>query len=156
MDLELENTKHGYGVFAKRDFDLSEIICRFKGKLYTPEQLPDPYDGIKDHYVQIDRKLYMGLSGNIYDYLNHSCDPNSGLIICNEAVNLVAIKVVNKGSEITWDYSTTMDEDSWEMDCRCGTGLCREKVRDFKHLPQNIKHKYDVLGVVPYYLLKYI
>jgi len=60
-----------------------------------------------------------------------------------------------KGQEITWDYSTTMDEDDWELDCVCANALCRGKVRDFKYLPNELKSKYTHLGIVPDYNLKY-
>jgi len=53
----------------------------------------------------------MGPSGGVDDFFNHSCDPNAGLQIDGQKVWLVAIKNITQGEEITWDYSTTMDED---------------------------------------------
>ncbi len=81
----------------------------------------------------------MGPSGKLDDYINHSCNPNSGLIIKNEKVNLIAIKNIKNGKEITYDYSTTINEDNWKMRCNCGSKICRKIIKDFKYLPKNIK-----------------
>lgn len=144
----------GKAVFAGRDFKKGEKIIEFKGRLFTYEQLPTPYDEVEDHYVQIDKNLYMGPSGNLDDFFNHSCNPNSGIKIIGKRVFLIAIKNVKKGEEIAFDYSTTMDEDDWELDCVCNNKNCRKKIRDFKYLPREVQQKYIKLEVVPKYILK--
>lgn len=70
------------------------------------------------------------------------------------AVTLVAIRPIASGEEITWDYSTTMSEDDWEMDCNCGAPSCRKRIRDFKYLPPKLREHYQVLGIVPEYVLE--
>ena len=152
--LIIAQTRNGYGVLAGRNFAAGEIICEFRGQLYSRAELPQPYDSVDDHYVQIGDNLYMGPSGEVDDFFNHSCDPNAGLRIDGQKVWLIAIKNIAQGEEITWDYSTTMDEDEWEMECNCGSELCRGKVRDFKYLPTEIQRKYLNLGIVPEYIVK--
>jgi hypothetical protein len=49
-----------------------------------------------------------------------------------------------------------MDEDDFEMPCRCGAPNCRGLVRDFKHLPDDLKSRYASLGIVPAYNHKYL
>jgi len=99
----------------------------------------------------------MGPSGGIDDFFNHSCEPNAGLVIKEKKIFLKAIKNIKKGSEITWDYSTTMYEaefpDKWEMDCVCGSKKCRQRIVDFKELPKKIQLRYIKAGVVPAYIL---
>lgn len=104
--------------------------------------------------MQIGENLYMGPSGNIDDFFNHSCNPNSGLKINGKKVFLIAIEDIKKDDEITWDYSTTMDEDDWEMDCNCDSKNCRGRIRDFKYLPSDIQKRYLDLGIVPEYISK--
>lgn len=96
----------------------------------------------------------MGPSGKLDDYVNHSCDPNSGLVINNINVILIAIRNIKKLEEITWDYSTTIDEDEWEMDCNCRSNICRGRIGDFKYLPEDIQRRYIKLGIVPNYILE--
>lgn len=152
-NLILKDSKNDKGVFANRDFKKGEFIKEFKGKLFTSKQLPYPYDKVKDHYVQIGSNLYLGPSGNIDDFFNHSCNPNSGLKIDNNKVILIAIKKIKKGEEMTWDYSTTMDEDDFEMNCYCQYKNCRKRIRDFKYLPKKIQKNYIILGIVPKYII---
>ncbi|MBI3027164.1 SET domain-containing protein-lysine N-methyltransferase [Candidatus Woesearchaeota archaeon] len=151
--LILGKSKNGKTVFAAKDFRKSELLAEFRGKILRYEQFPPHYSKFEDHCVQIDKKAYLGPSGGLDDYFNHSCNPNSGLKIKGKKAVLTAIKNIRQGEEITWDYSTTMDEDSWKMVCNCGSKNCRKVIGDFKYLPQNIKNKYIRLGIVPKYLL---
>ena len=150
--LIVKDTKNGRGIFTNKNFKNGDKILEFHGKFFTYEKLPTPYNEVEDHYVQIGKNLYMGPSGGIDDFLNHSCDPNAGLKIDGRKVFLIAIKDISVGDEIVWDYSTTMDEDDWEMDCECGSKNCRGRIRDFKYLPPNIQNKYLNLGIVPKYI----
>jgi len=152
--LTVKNTKNGKGVFAKKNFTKGENIFEFHGKFFTFEELPTPYDEVEDHYVQIDKNLYMGPSGHVDDFFNHSCAPNTGLKIDAKKIFLTAISNIKRGDEITWDYSTTMDEDDWEMDCQCDSKDCRGRIRDFKYLPRDIQKRYLDLGIVPEYISK--
>jgi len=152
--LLIKPSNNGYGVFANKNFSAGEVICEFHGQLYSREALPQPYDSVEDHYVQIGANLYMGPSGEVDDFFNHSCDPNAGLKITATKAVLVAIKDISPGQEITWDYSTTMDEDDWEMNCNCGSNNCRGKIRDFKYLPPEIQQKYLTLDIVPEYIAR--
>ena len=58
--------------------------------------------------------------------------------------------------EITWDYSTTMDEPGWELECRCGNqNGCRKQITSFQYLPKERQKYYIDLGIVPTYIQKY-
>ena len=52
MDLILGQSKLGKAIFANKDFKKGEEIIEFKGKLFTYEQLPTPYDEVEDHYTK--------------------------------------------------------------------------------------------------------
>ena len=64
--------------------------------------------------------------------VNHSCSPNAGL---RSNRILVALRNIGCGEEICYDYSTTMSEGRWTMQCRCGHLNCRSTVGDFHDLP---------------------
>ncbi|MBI2650036.1 SET domain-containing protein [Candidatus Woesearchaeota archaeon] len=152
--LTLKNSKNGKGVFANKEFKKNERIIGFQGKLLTYEEFPRHYTKFEDHCVQIGKNLYMSPSGEIDDFFNHSCNPNSGLKIKDKKAFLIAVKNIKNGEEITWDYSTTMDEDFWEIECKCGIRNCRKRIRDFKYLPKKIQQKYIKLGIAPKYLIE--
>jgi len=154
MTLFLLETAHGKGVGTNAPISAGTEILSFTGPIVHRSQLPEPYDDHDDHYVQIDRDHYMGPSGQLDDFVNHSCSPNAGLRVTPGDVTLVAIRDIAANEEITWDYSTTMEEDEWEMDCHCGSPVCRRIVRDFKHLDPVVQQRYLSLGVVPRFVLE--
>jgi hypothetical protein len=108
----------------------------------------------EDYYLQVGDNLFLGPSGEIDDYINHSCDPNSGVVIEGKTSKLIAIETIECGEEIRFDYSTTMYRPVLVMKCWCGSHNCREKVVDFIYLPEEVQAKYIALGVVPQYITR--
>jgi hypothetical protein len=145
-------SRAGQGAFAARSFKKGEYICRVGGKVFRKSELPTPYDAVTDHYMQVGADRYIGPSGGPDDFLNHSCDPNAAVVRVGKVFYYRALRDIEVGAECTLDYSLTMDEDEWEMDCRCGSPSCRGRVRDFKYLPVPVREKYERLGVVPAYI----
>ena len=146
-------SKNGKAVFANKDFIKDEFIIKFRGKFYTSKDKVRGLTAKNNHFLQIDKDLYLGPTRTLDNYINHSCNSNSGLKI-SDKVLLFAIRNIKKGEEITFDYSTTMDADGWEMDCMCESKNCRKRIRDFKYLPKKIQQKYIRLGIVPKYIIE--
>ena len=59
------------------------------------------------------------------DYVNHSCDPNCGIV---GSVLLVAMRDIAADEEICFDYAMTDSDDYDQFVCGCGTELCRDVV----------------------------
>lgn len=142
---------HGKAVFAAKNYKKDDVILVFEGPIVSKSELPKNLHGKMDRFVQIGINQYMGPSRTTDDYVNHSCDPNSGLKFTDFGLLLIAIKPIKIGEEIAWDYSTTMHEDNWQMDCLCGSKKCRGVVKEFKHLPVSTKRRYKRLGILPKY-----
>ena len=151
-NLIISQSKNGKGVFTNENFKFGEVITTFHGKiLYFNEIISNSQED--DHYIQIGNGIYLEPNDFGY-YINHSCYPNSGIRFNDKNIELIAIRGINRTEEITLDYSTSMDEDYWEMDCNCGYENCRGRIRDFKYLPETIQQKYIKLGIVPEFILK--
>ena len=84
-------------------------------------------------------------------YLNHSCAPNAGFV---DEIRLIALRQILPGEEIRFDYSTTMLERYWELDCECGAGNCRKRIRDFDLLPLEVQTRYLRLGIVQNFIVE--
>jgi hypothetical protein len=151
--LKLKETEKGKSVFADKDFAAGEFIIQFSGDIYSKDQYLKLVNPENNHFLQIDNDLFIGPTDTIDDYINHSCNPNCGLKYIGTKVLLFAIKRISKGDEISFDYSTTMDEDFWEMKCCCGEKICRGMIRDFKYLPEAQQQRYISLGIVPDFIL---
>ena len=63
--------------------------------------------------------------GNATRYVNHSCQPNSYVVISEGRIFLRALREITPGEEITTDY---LDElHSEQVKCRCRATCCDEK-----------------------------
>jgi len=146
----------GRGVFAGERIFAGEEILTFLGPLIRRRDMPAIHSQDEDYYLQVGDNLFLGPSGEIDDYINHSCDPNSGVVIEGETSKLVAIQTIGRGEQIRFDYSTTMYKPVLVMKCSCGSPVCRGKVVDFILLPDEVQAKYIALGVVPEYITRRI
>lgn len=141
------------GVITESDLPANTPILEFKGRIYRGT-LPDNLN--QDYILQIGKEIYIGRSGNLDDYINHSCNPNCYVYSIGTRAFLYTINAIPKNTEITYDYSVTStnEENDWSMDCKCKSYNCRKKISGFKYLPDEVKLKYKTLGIIPKFLLK--
>ncbi|NJO26010.1 MAG: SET domain-containing protein [Bacteroidia bacterium] len=52
---------------------------------------------------------------------NHCCEPNTGF----DGLNVIALRNISKGEELTLDYANLLDETAQPFECRCGAANCR-------------------------------
>jgi len=150
--LEVGPARNGKGVFAQDLILKDEVIIDFHGPLRLRHELPAPY--VEDKHVQVGDYLYLGPSKSLDDYVNHSCDPNAALIVDDVPhVFLAALRDIEPGEEVTYDYSVTMFNDDWEIHCNCGSTICRGKIQEFMNLSPAVQNRYRALGIVPKYIL---
>ena len=138
----------GRGVFASQHLQPGQPILTFGGPvLLKSEMLALGPDRVYALQVGTDQFLDLMPPGR---YLNHSCDPNAGIL---DDRGLIALRAIVPGEEIRFDYSTSMREDHWTMECRCGEYLCRRVVLAFHHLPPITQNRYLQLGIVQRFLV---
>lgn len=85
-------------------------------------------------------------SGNLWRFINHSCNPNAGL----RGRTVVALRRIKKGEEVTIDYSITEDDPYWRLHCHCTSKNCRGTIRSIRFLPAKTFRKY--LPCIPIFL----
>lgn len=146
----------GKAVFAARNYKKDDVIVKFDGPIVHKSKVPENLFKQNDRYMQISPTKFLGPSNTTDDYINHSCNPNAGLMFYDFGILLVAIKPIKKGEEITWDYSTTLYKNPWTMECLCDSKNCRKVVKEFKFLPETVKKKYLRLQILPNYIVKYM
>jgi uncharacterized protein len=147
----------GLGLFASTEIAVSETIFYLTGRVMSFSEAVDSEQG--EHSIQIGRNRYVSThsSAKYPDsparYLNHSCSPNAGFV---DEIRLIALNPILPDEEIRFDYSTTMLERFWEMDCLCGAPNCRGRVRDFDLLPLPRQEFYVQQGIVPGFILDHL
>lgn len=72
-------------------------------------------------------------------FLNHSCEPNS--YIDFNKLCLRALRDIEKGEEIRYNYMTTEYVLHEKFICDCGSRQCYKNVKGFKYLSRDQKLK---------------
>jgi hypothetical protein len=130
--------KCGKGVFALEKIKKNRLITKMLGERLGLQECwhrIDSEDETLTDAFQIDNEIYLDLK-EPFRFFNHSCEPNAGIINEND---LVAIRDIKRGEEITFDYSTTVGPNiplsEWTMRCLCGSLNCREIIGNVLTIP---------------------
>jgi SET domain-containing protein len=133
--------EHGHGAFALAPIAAGEVVAAFGGWVVTAAQLDDFDPDRVSRSIQIHDELYLLATEEPEpgDLINHSCDPNCGLL--GETV-LVAREDVAAGDELTFDYGTCDGSPYDEFDCACGAPRCRGRVTgdDWRDRELQVRH----------------
>ena len=153
----------GKGVFTKKNISQGKRICFLEGKICPLEEMiqivNEGTEELSDP-LGIDDELYIDLD-ELFRTFNHSCEPNTFIKGKNE---LIALRDIQKGEEITYDYSTTMNENEekikkagrtlWTCTCNCNSPLCRRIIDQFSTLPKERQMFYIKNQFMPEFMLK--
>jgi hypothetical protein len=147
-----ETLKYGLGIYAAKSFADHEIVISdssgnyYNGALSYDQVCSLDLDLSRDCF-QIDDDRFLLPSGSIDDLINHSCHPNAGIRLTRLGYDLIALRDINVGDEITYDYSTYIESPE-RLSCRCGTWRCRKEIGRFRELDPHLRAYYIHRGVV--------
>lgn len=151
---------HNKGIFAKKFIPKGTQIIEYVGELISKDEADKRADLVlnesKNHkergavYIfELNKKF--DLDGNVpYNtarFINHSCNPNCESENIDEKIWITAIKDINKGEEITYNYGYDVDNFE-EHPCFCGSVNCvgyiveeDQRVKLSKILKKNFNNK---------------
>ena len=124
--LEVKRTPNmGRGVFTTDTIQRGTLLVACQGWLAPSHELDDDW-----HAMQVGPDLWLCSAGDkLDDCINHSCEPNAGFL--TGAPILYALRDIAAGEQIAWDYSTSIAEIGWTLECRCGRPSCRKIIRSW-------------------------
>ena len=127
--LEIRMTPNmGRGVFATQAIARGTCLAVCQGWLARSDAIDDSW-----HAMQVADDLWLCSAGeNLDDCINHSCEPNAGFVTGEPS--LFALRDIAPGEQIAWDYSTSINEVGWSLECLCGTPSCRKVIRSWHAL----------------------
>ena len=141
--LVVKDTEHGKGIFAAHDLSENTLLTGIQGPVVSFQETTKM--GERESYcLQVGINKYIKPEFPFYLF-NHSCNPNCGIKSGRE---LVTINPVQKGEELRWDYSTSMLERGWELECSCKEDVCRGVIRDFDLVAPSLQNFYTRLKIV--------
>ena len=137
-----ESPIHGRGTFAQEPIHKGEIVFAKNGHILNRD---DMYShGVIDCYWPINDDVVYGAKTaeeveKVKLFINHSCNPNCGLVGKGTGV---AMRDIEQGEEITFDYAM-LDDERYEIPCRCGSLNCRKKFTGFDWKIPELQDRYD-------------
>lgn len=143
-----ESGVHGRGVYAILPIKTGDRVIEYKGEIISwhkalarhPHDPSQPnhtfYFHLDDGHV-IDAKY----KGNSARWINHSCKPNLEACQSGRRVFLKALRDIDAGEELFYDYSLMIDcrktaRIKKEHACLCGSNNCRGTMLDVKNRPK--------------------
>jgi SET domain-containing protein len=128
---------HGKGVFAVQDIAEGETLMEYVGEVISWAEAQarhphDPTDPNHTFYFHIDENHVIDalFGGNSSRWINHACAPNCEAEERNGRIFIKALRNINAGEELNYDYGLIIDERytaklKAEYPCWCGADNCR-------------------------------
>ncbi|MDB6162412.1 MAG: Proteins containing domain protein [Gammaproteobacteria bacterium] len=128
---------HGLGVFAAQRIPKGTRIIEYVGERVSHDEADRRYeekDANDSHTFLfiVDSKTVIdaGVDGNDARFFNHSCDPNCESTVAKRRVYIEALRDIEAGAELTYDYQIQREDDDPDniddvFACRCGFPRCR-------------------------------
>jgi hypothetical protein len=139
----------GRGIHARRLIQPGEQILEFSGVILNHRQVIAMGEA-QAYALQIGPDRYIDTEP-LGRFTNHSCAPNAGVV---DDQLLVALRPILPGEEVRFDYSTTMSENYWTLQCRCGAAECRGIIKDFHLLPPTLQEQYLARRIVQAFIVR--
>ena len=127
----------GRGAFALRRIRKGTRIIEYTGEIISNEEADRRYDddSMRRHHTFLfslddGTCIDAAVGGNDARFINHSCDPNCEAVDVKGRIFIEAIRTIEPGEELVYDYAYERDgenDERWEQlyVCRCGAPNCR-------------------------------
>lgn len=134
--------KGGCGVFAREPIKKGELISLWGGRIVTEHELDPNMRNFTQRILQVDEGLYLETPELLEptDCFNHSCEPNIGF---TGQIGLIAMRNIQAGEELNFDYAMCDGTPYDEFDCYCGSEHCRTRVSGDDWKDPELWERYD-------------
>jgi uncharacterized protein len=127
----------GKGAFATRPIAAGTRLVEYTGERLTPDEADARYPEVpgERHHTYlfaIDDEIVIdaAVGGNDARWINHSCAPNCDAVVEDGRIFIEAIRDIEVGEELTYDYAYQLTERhspaaKRRYPCHCGATSCR-------------------------------
>jgi SET domain-containing protein len=143
MSLVIRRSKiHSDGCYTTVPIKNKKLVVEYTGPRLTIKEADDIYEksprtylfGLTDGEHVID-------GDGVAAFINHSCDPNCEADEISGHVLITAIRDIQAGEELSYDYNLYDGELDDESPCFCQTESCRGSMYSEKELARRAKAK---------------
>lgn len=119
--------EHGHGAVATEFIAAGEVVAAFGGRCVGRDELDLLPAEQRARSIQIEETLYLAGTPEPEpaDFVRHSCAPTCGM---QGNTVLVALRDIDPGEPVTYDFAMSDGSDYDEFECTCGAPQCRGKV----------------------------
>lgn len=119
--------RRGHGAIAVAPIPRGTTVAAFGGTTVDSAGLAAATPDRRGRSIQIEADTFLlgPPSREPGDSINHSCAPNCAM---RNATQVVTLRDVAVGEELTYDYATSDTAPYDEFDCACGAADCRGRV----------------------------
>ena len=137
--VQIKDIGNSFGVYANKSIKKGSLV--FEISTENINETPSKYSvqiGLNKHVEPITDEISKKQPEFFWRFLNHSCEPNC---VCNiDNMSFDAIKDIDSGEQLTFNYLTTEIDMSTPFKCACNSVKCYGEIKGFKHL-SNIEKK---------------
>lgn len=101
--------------------------------------------------VQIALKKHITLQPEYLQYINHSCNPN--VFFDTETFELIALKNLEIGDELTFFYPSTEWQMTQSFNCFCASANCLQRINGAAFISKEILSTYRLTSFIKEMLL---
>ena len=131
---------HSYGCYTTKRIRKGTLVVEYTGVQLSYEEADDLYDDFPNTYL-------FGLDGGkrivdgcgVAAFINHSCKPNCETDQIAGKMWIIALRDIEPGEELTYDYNLYDGED--DAPCLCGAKRCRGSLYSAAHLRKQRKKR---------------
>jgi hypothetical protein len=118
--------KGGRTLVVREPVEPGEMVVVWGGEVVHASQLGTLSPAQRLLTIQVEEDLYLvSAHDGPADWVNHSCDPNCGL---RGQIALVALRRLEPGEEVCFDYAMSDGSPYDQFDCGCGAACCRGRI----------------------------
>lgn len=124
----------GFGIYATVPIAVGEIVHPGEGRnhrIVTRSHVegswsPEDCEVFRSYAYPLSEEVFVLWDEDPEKWApqNHSCDPNTAF----RGLDVVALRDIAAGEELTLDYATFCDERMTPFDCQCGSATCRGRI----------------------------
>ena len=123
---------HGRGFYATRLISKGTRIIEYAGQRVSWEDAPDEENNPHTFNFGLESGQVINpeIGGNDARWINHCCNPNCEAIEEDGRIFIYAMRDIEAGEELFYDYAMEIDEPITEESkrkfaCHCGSSNCR-------------------------------
>jgi hypothetical protein len=116
---------HAAGVFTTAPLKRGKKVVEYTGPIISKEEGDKVYQHRDITYLFSVKKGQVIDGHGIAAFINHSCDPNCETDEVRGRIWILAIRDIQPGEELTYDYNLFDGDEDDPADCHCKAKQCR-------------------------------